>query len=418
MGTRIICTKLELRVGGIFCAGDIMKFLASLCIGLTVLFSGISVCPGQITAPEDDVHSRIERKIKELLKKIHADADFPGASLALILPDQSEITVTVGLSSLEADQPMNPSDRMMSASIGKTYFAAMAIDLIRQEKLSLDEKISKHLGDEEWFDRIPNAKDLTIAHLMRHQSGVPRYILVQKVWTDILADPDKMWRPGDQLAYIYDAKALHPAGKGWAYSDTNYILLGLVLQKISGKDVYEYVQEKFLDPHKLVNTIPNNRRKLPGLIQGYPRMFQQFGIPERVIKDGKFVFNPAMEWCGGGFACTSLDLARWARLMYSGELLAGDYVELMQRDAAPAGRMLGGGTRYGLGVMIRSTRLGLLLGHDGGFPGYTSTMGYFPEHKIAAAFMFNSDGRQALNRATYAVMIDLVEIAAEELTGR
>ncbi|GAG29982.1 unnamed protein product, partial [marine sediment metagenome] len=251
--------------------------------------------------------------------------------------------------------------RMMSASIGKTYFAAMAIDLIQQGKLRLDDRLSKFLADEDWFDRIPNSNELTIELLMRHQSGIPRYILNRKVWGDIMSDPDKKWRPGDQLTYIYDSAPLHPAGKGWAYSDTNYILLGLVLEKISGTGVYQYVNEKFLVPHKLTDTVPNNRREIPGLIQGYAKMFQGFGVPERVIEDGKFVFNPAMEWCGGGFACTSLDLARWAQLYFSGELFDNDYLELLQRDAALA-TMLGKGTRYGLGVMIRPSKLGEYLG--------------------------------------------------------
>lgn len=386
-----------------------------LCVLVMAMVVGDSVCCGQQTpAIDPKVRDALRSKLSKRLKEVFDKANFPGGSVALILPDGNEMTLVVGKASKEDDVAMDPSNRLMSGSIGKTYFAAMAVDLIQQKKLSLADPVSKYLGTEDWFAKIPNGKSITIAHLMRHQSGLPRYIQSRQLWQQMMDDPDMVWKPGKQLSYIYDAKPLHAAGESWAYSDTNYILLGLVLEKLSARKVYDYVDEKFLKPNELNNTVPNNRREIAGLIQGYTQIFQALGIPEKVLSEGKFVFNPAMEWCGGGYASTPLDLACWGRILYSGALLDDGYIEMFTQGAVKA-PMLGKDTHYGLGGMIRKTKIGTMWGHDGTFPGYTSTMGHFPKHGVTAAFMFNSDGGQALAGPPHEVIVDLVEIVVQEL---
>lgn len=396
-------------------SGNVLWLLSVLVMSMVVRGS---VCCGQQTpAINANVRDVLRSKLTAHLKEVFDEADFPGGSVAMILPDGSEMTLVVGQASKEDDVAMNKSHRLMSGSIGKTYFAAMAADLIQQKKLFLADPVSKYLGDQDWFAKIPNGKSMTIAHLMRHQSGLPRYIQSRQLWQQMMDEPDMLWPPGKQLTFIYDAKPLHAAGESWAYSDTNYILLGLVMEKLSGKKVYDYVDEKFLKPNELNDTVPNNQREIAGLIQGYTKIFQALGIPEKVLSEGKFVFNPAMEWCGGGYASTPLDLARWGRVLYSGALLEAGYIEMITKDAVKA-PMLGKDTNYGLGVMIRKTKAGTLWGHDGTFPGYTSTMGHFPKHGVTAAFMFNSDGGQALAGPPHDVIVDLVEIVVQELGAK
>ncbi len=387
-----------------------MRFKILLSIVLLAVNIPCLTAKSQIVAqPSTDV---INKKMAQLM----SDSNFPGASFAIVLPNGDVVTSAVGKSSKEKKTALKESDLMMSASIGKTYFSAIALSMLLEKKLSLDDNVSKYLGTEKWYKQIPNHADITIAHLMRHQSGIPRYIFNRKVWEDAIKNPDMKWTPGDQLKYIYDANPVHPAGKGWAYSDTNYILLGLILEKITRKSVYELVNTELLTPHKLSETFPNNRREMPGLVQGYSSAFAVLGMPDKTIANGKFVFNPEMEWCGGGFLCTSRDLAKWAHILYSGNAIEGDYLGLLTGEAADSSRMLGPNSKYGLGVIIRKTDLGPMLGHDGGFPGYTSTMGYFPDHKISAALMYNSDARDSLTKPAHVVMTELVRavIAARE----
>jgi len=134
-------------------------------------------------------------------------------------------------------------------------------------------------------------------------------------------------------------------------------------------------------------------------------------MPERIIEEGVFHYNPQFEWCGGGYASSASDLARWAALLYGGEAFEGDYLRTMLEavPVAPDSK-----TRYGLGVFVRDTELGPLYGHDGVMTGYTATMGYLPEKRIAFALMLNTDDGRVLGRPLHRAALELVALALEE----
>ena len=282
---------------------------------------------------------------------------------------------------------------LMQGSVGKTYVAAIALQLIKEGKFSLDDKVSKWLADYSWYGRIPNAADITVRMIMNHTSGVMRYEFKEAFTKDLSNQPNKIWTPAELVNYVLDEKASFPAGQGWEYSDTNYILLGLILEKITGKKYYDLLRERILSPYKFKHTRPSNKRKLDGLIQGYAGANNEFGSKDKVIEEnGEFIINPQFEWTGGGVYSTTSDLARWGNLLYSGELLDEASMKLML-DGVPA--KLGRDTKYGLGVIIRPTALGIAYGHSGFFPGYMTEVLYFPEKDLCVAIQSNSsDFRQ------------------------
>ncbi len=367
-----------------------------------------------------DPAERIAERCQAVLDgMLEADA-FPGGSAALILPDGTELTFVAGYADKDAKTPMKPDDRLLSGSIGKTYVAASALKLVSEEKLDLDAKVSTYFEGEraEWFAQVPNAKEITVRQLLRHETGIPRYVYARAFWDDLLGDPDRSWKPGEQVEYVFDQPPLHAAGEGWAYSDTNYIVLGVLIEELTGKAFNDYARETLLEPLGLRDTVPSDSRSVPGVVQGYSSLFANLGVPDKSLDDdGRFALNPQFEWCGGGYANTPLDLARWARLLYSGKAFEGDYLDEML-DAVPADpRLLGQGVLYGLGVMIHPTSEGPLRGHDGVMTGYLSTMGYFPERELALAFQINADDRHPLGRPMVDVLVELARIAHEELTA-
>jgi Beta-lactamase len=93
---------------------------------------------------------------------------------------------------------MKPTDRMLAGSVGKTFAAATALQLIKEGKIGLDDKIEKYLGREQWFARLPNAKDITIRQLMNHTSGLVRYEFKEQFTKDLTANPEKVWRPDEE----------------------------------------------------------------------------------------------------------------------------------------------------------------------------------------------------------------------------
>jgi D-alanyl-D-alanine carboxypeptidase len=105
---------------------------------------------------------------------------------------------------------MRPDARLLQGSVGKTYVAAIALQLVQEGRLSLDDPISKHLGREPWFHRLPNASRITIRHLMRHTSGLVRWEFDSAATAVMRAQPFKTWTPEERLAYLLDKRPLRP----------------------------------------------------------------------------------------------------------------------------------------------------------------------------------------------------------------
>jgi D-alanyl-D-alanine carboxypeptidase len=225
-----------------------------------------------------------------------------------------------------------------------------------------------------------------------------------------------VWEPVEQLAYLFDSEAPFAAGDGWDYSDTNYIVLGLIIERLTGAEYYDELRRRILTPLELRNTVPSDSRRVLGLVQGYAGVDNMFGLPDAVIEDGEFAVNPQFEWTGGGIASTSEDLARWAKELYEGRAFDPALLPIML-ESVPA--RLGRNAGYGLGVIIRQTPLGVAWGHSGFFPGYLTEMAYFPDHGIAVAVQYNSSDLPNLGMSPGAVLLELARlvIAAEGAEG-
>jgi len=366
-----------------------------------------------VTHPDTATEDPIVAACRELLVEYHRQSRFPGATAAVVLPDGKELTLAVGWASREEEISMLPEHRLFSGSVGKTYVTAALHHLREHSELDFDQRAAEYFTGEEdaWFLRLPNAKSFTLHQLLRHESGLPRYVFRSEFWTEAMGNPDRVWKPEELLGFLLDERPLFSAGDGWAYSDTNYIVLGMILERVSGVSFYDYVERHFLAPLKLADTLPSTSRSIPGVVQGYVVGARGMGVPEHVLEDGVMVFNPQFEWCGGGYVNTSLDLARWARTLYRGEAFEGDYLDSML-DTVPADA-LGEGRHYGLGLIRSETELGDLLGHDGFFPGYLTSMGYFPDLDIAVAIQMNTDNAPALGRRVHEILVELAQIARD-----
>ena len=355
-------------------------------------------------APRSD---SLRARLQAVLDSLHAAGRFPGATAAVALPDGSTIALAVGLADTAQRRPMRPADRMLAGSVGKTFVAAVALRLVQEGRLSLDERLSRWLGSESWFDRLPNAHAITIRMLMHHTSGIQRYEFKPQVTTILTNEPDKVWTPEERVGFVLGDTPPFAAGQGWDYSDTNYILLGMVIERITGSDLYAEVRHRILEPLGLRHTVPSDRRSIPGVVQGYAGPDNPFGRTDAMLVDGRMVINPQMEWAGGGFATTAEDLARWAKALYEGRVLDSATTAMML-DGVPA--RLGPDTRYGLGVIIRPTRLGITYGHSGFFPGWVTDMMYFPELRTAVAVQVNTSAPRTIGRPLSEILVRVAEV--------
>jgi D-alanyl-D-alanine carboxypeptidase len=346
----------------------------------------------QAVAPKVET-AVLQQKLQARLDEWHKSGKFAGATLGVCLADGNCFALATGYSDLATKTPMKPNDLMAAGSVGKTFAAAVALQLVKEGKINLDDRVEKYLGRETWFARLPNAKDMTVRQLMNHTSGLVRYEFKEQFTKDLTANPDKVWRPEELVAYLLDEKPPFEAGKSWDYSDTNYIVLGMIIEKATGKKFYDEAARRILKPLKFERTVAQDKREIKGLIQGYAGANNPFGGKDAVLENGKFIINPQFEWTGGGYVSNAEDLARWAKAMYEGKAFDSTLLPQML-DGVPA--RLGRDAKYGLGVIIRPTPAGLTYGHSGFFPGYMTDMMYFPESKIAVAVQVNSSVPQNL----------------------
>lgn len=388
------------------------KLNARVCVLCLLLFSSSVYCFAQSASKADQgSDAALRQKLQEKLNEFHAAGKFPGATVGFALADGTSFGLAAGLSSRESKTAMTPAMLMLQGSVGKTYVAAVALQLVQEKKLGLDDRIEKYLGGEKWFSRLPNARDITVRMLMNHTSGLVRYEFKEQFVRDLTANPDKVWKPEELVSYILDTKAPFAAGQGWDYSDTNYIVLGIIIERITGNTYYQELARRILTPLGLRETIPSNSRTIPNLSQGYAGADNPFGGRDAMLNAGQMVINPQFEWTGGGIASTAADLARWAKLLYEGKAFEPSLLSSML-EGVPA--QLGPEAKYGLGVIIRPTALGVSYGHSGFFPGYLTEVMYFPESKVAVSMQINTSVPRATSKPMGRFIIELAEIVVDE----
>lgn len=351
------------------------------------------------------------KNIQAKLDLLVQDNDLPGMNFAFVGADGKVQSYSAGFSDLETKVKLEGDHLLFSGSIGKTYAVALLMQLVDGGKIDLTRKWISYFPDQEWLKRLPNVEDFTVEMLLQHRSGLPRYVMKNEIWEVLASNPNKVWTYKDRLSYVFDMEPVHKSGEGWAYSDTNYILIGMLIEKITAKPYYESVQKKLLDKFKLKQTVPAIRRDIPNLSSAYSQLPASFSIPPKVVNDGKYVFNPQMEWTGGGMTSSTPDLARWAQIYFGAQAFSQASLDLITR-INPNGKDLPGGYSYGMGAFIYTTQHGTAYGHSGFMPGYNSIFAYFPKQKIAAAIQINCDyaGRKtSLNGYLDALMEQVLE---------
>ncbi|MBX9579330.1 MAG: beta-lactamase family protein [Gemmataceae bacterium] len=172
-----------------------------------------ALVPAEQPPAADAELAALRQKVQAKLDALREQASFPGASAGFVLADGRSAGVATGRADVENKVPLKPTDRLLAGSVGKTFVAAVLLQLVEEGKVGLDDPLAKWLGKEEWFGRLPNGPDLTVRRLMNRTSGLPEYFAAKGFAAAVTADPDKVWTPADRIAYVLDAKPLFPAGK-------------------------------------------------------------------------------------------------------------------------------------------------------------------------------------------------------------
>lgn len=355
-------------------------------------------CRGQESHPDRDsstareagaFRERVALATREFLEQTGA----PGVVVSWIRDGGEPVTVAKGRAGGNAGDaavPMEPGTRFLAGSVGKTFVAATVLSLVAEGRIGLDQPISRWLGDSEWFPGLPNGDEISVRMLLSHTSGLPDHVglpaFAESASARWAADANFAFTPEELVGFILDRGPLFEPGAGYAYSDANYILLGLVIERVTGRGFYDVLAERFLEPLELGNTTPATSRRISGLATGHnPRGL--FGLPEVMVRDGALAVSPANEWTGGGLVSTAPDLARWMEALAMGRTEIGAEGYRLMREGAPADSE----GAYGLGLSLGRGGGEPVEGHDGYFPGYRSRVAWFPERNLAVAVLSNLD---------------------------
>jgi D-alanyl-D-alanine carboxypeptidase len=346
----------------------------------------------------------LQARLERVLKAIVSEQRLPGATAAVFTNGQV-ITAAAGFANRDTRKPMQPGDRMPAGSVGKTFVAATGVALSLEGRLDLDAPVSRWIGNEPWFSKVPNARALTMRLLLSHRSGIPNHVefpeFVDAVRTSTAAK--RPLSPLDAFKFVLDRPAAFAPGSGYLYSDTGYLLAGFVLERVLGAKYETELQRRFLSPLGLAATSPADRPSLPGLVPGYLPTLNSLGMPPRTVDDtGQLVVDPSFEWTGGGLISTSGDLARWMAMLFQHDTL--------RPISALMTRIPDDNARYGLGLSLRDGADGPLWGHSGWYLGYRTEVGYSKAKSAGVAFQTNyaqADGGGAVDRL-------LAEIASRD----
>ena len=340
----------------------------------------------------------LERALHHELHLLCMELNIPGATASFVLEEGRFGEVAVGVADRETCEAMTPESRMPAASIGKTLVGACALTLEAESRLDLDAPISCWLGEEPWFSRLPGNGEITVRHLLNHSSGLPDHVYLDAFRTDLSDkwhEEKNAFTPEVLVGYVLDRPALFPPGEGWSYSDTGYVLLGMVIGRAAGQSVADMVEERFLIPLHLPHTQFADTRELPGLVPGYTTKSNPFGFPEKSVdREGRLYWHPALENYGGGWISSSGDLARWGNALFAGAALPETARPELRRRVPTTADI--NAPQYGPGVsFLPRSPLGPSWGHRGWIPGYISSMRHFSWMGLTIAFQLNTDDIQA-----------------------
>jgi D-alanyl-D-alanine carboxypeptidase len=309
----------------------------------------------------------------------------PGVSVAIVFADGSVWTGASGMADVKARRAVTPDTAFSVASVSKTFTAALVLDLAADGRLRLDAPARSYLPD------LPIDKRITVRHLLEHTSGLRDFYLHKGIDTALMADRDRSWDAAMSLGYI--GKPGARPGTAWIYSNTNYLVLGLIAEKVGGAPVAEQLRERFLGPLGLDDTwYQSAERARAPVAHAYRLTGKKPTLRAIDLSDGTAIapFTSVVTASGaaGSMASTAEDLAHWVGALYGGDVLDAatraeltSDMEVTLRYHPPAS--------YGLGVQALEIDGRRTLGHSGRFLGARAAARWLPEERIAIAVLTN-----------------------------
>lgn len=297
----------------------------------------------------------------------------PGVVAGVWSPQRGAWTYALGIGDLQTAAPMRIDDHFRIASVTKTFVATVILQLVDEGQLSLDDTLQPFVAG------IPNGESITIRQLLGMTAGIFNYVNDPAFEDAYTRDPLMSFTPENAVEIVRQHKPNFAPGEQLLYSDTNYILLGLIMEHVTGRTAVELITTRILEPLGLTNTsFPDT----PDMPQPFPNGYA--ASPGSANLRDLTASNPTVAWTAGAMISTLEDLRVWARALADGTLLS-PATQQARLQTETLGQRQGFDIGYGLGIV----EINGFYGHNGAIFGYSTWMLYSPELNATLVVLAN-----------------------------
>jgi len=326
------------------------------------------------TEETNSLPPEVSKKIDDAATKMLSESGVPSASIAVVKNGKLAYTKAYGLADIASHRPATTSMSYSIGSISKQFTAASMLLLAEEGKLSLDDPVGR------WLPDLTRANEVTIGQVLSMTSGYQDYWPQDYVMPSMMkpASPEEILKGWAQKPLDFEP------GTKWQYSNTNYVAAGVIVERVSGMSVLDFLHRRVFDPLGM-KTVFDCDSLPPGAPTGYHRY--GLGAARPAPKEGK-----GWLFAAGELAMTASDLAKWDISMIDQAIMKPqsyremERAELLKNDAS---------TQYGLGVGVSLVNGRRVLAHGGEVSGFTAQNAVYPDDRAAVIVLTNMDANRA-----------------------
>jgi D-alanyl-D-alanine carboxypeptidase len=357
--------------------------------------------PDDDSPGDDDTSPQANDALQTLLEEYVYFSGETGIAAAWAHGQDPLTGQAAGLANIQTEQPLTPAHSYRVGSGTKPFTAAVVMQLVDEGLVDLDGLLTAYLPE---YDQWPG---LTVRHLLAMQSGIADYLLNAEFWLFALVHLGEPFTPPQLVQYAIEVGPDFEPGTACGYSNTNYVLLGMIVERVTGRTAAQELSDRIFTPLGLDDTFLDNAGDpLPTLSHGYAdaalagpvlgldAILQLIIglIPPRFIidgylVDGTYLLHPSFAWTAGGIVSTPNDLGAFMRAWIRGEL-ASDAAMAEVLAFEPC-EIMGTGVEYGLGIDRIETEFGYAYGHGGLHFGYATSIYDLPDADLTFAIVNN-----------------------------
>ncbi len=348
---------------------------------------------GPVTASTGDdsvLMSELRADLEAYLQERGTAEHVSAAGLSVNLPDrQWTIDVSAGTTTFGGSVPVRPDSVWQIGSNTKAFTSVLLLQLEAERHLSIDDPLGR------WLPQYPQWRDVTIRRLLNMTSGIATYDDQPAWYADYAADPHTYFSPERLVGYVLGA----PATSGYSYSNTNYVLAEMIIERVTGTSYQDQLYSRIIEPLCLRDLYYREHVYPTSVTSREPAGYffnDQFPLPQLLGRD---VSRDTLSWArgAGGIISTTSDMTRWERALYGGRLLPPQQqAELQSLVSTSTGQPIASTSAtdpqgFGLGVaQLTDEELGTFWFYQGESLGFRALHAYFPDSGLIIAFGLNS----------------------------